>query len=236
MKPSEKGTRKMNDFIKEFLTKRYVADIGFTKCDESPFEGLNNVVSMVFNLSDAVIEQIGEAPTHTYFQHYRTMNTYIDSVSLQLVMALAQKGYNAAAVPASQSVEGLKGIFSHKQAAVSSGLGYIGKSCLFISRLFGPRVRLGTVFTDAPLETVCEVQKSECGECNICANACGAMAIKNINYCPDMTREDIFDAKACSDYMKEKFKHIGRGAVCGICMKVCPKGRKMQNEIKVINF
>ena len=59
----------------------------------------------------------------------------------------------------------------------------------------------------------------------MCKN-CGAMAIKNVNYCEGMTREDIFDAKACSDYMKDKFKHIGRGAVCGVCMKVCPKGRK----------
>ena len=216
----------MNDFVKDFLSSRLVADIGFTRIEDSPFEKMNNAVSMVFHLSDAVIDQIGDAPTHTYFQHYRTMNTYIDSVSLQLVMALQEKGYNAAAVPASQSVEGLQGIFSHKRAAVSAGLGYIGKSCLFISRLFGPRVRLGTVFTDAPLHTVCLEQKSECGMCNICANACGAMAIKNVNYEQGMSREDVFDAKACSDYMKEKFKHIGRGAVCGICMKICPKGRK----------
>lgn len=216
----------MNDFIKDFLTKRFVSDIGFTRFEETPFEGLDNAVSMVFKLSDAVVEQIGDAPTHTYFQHYRTMNSYIDSVSLQLVMALQQKGYNAASVPASQSVEGLSGIFSHKKAAISANLGYIGKSCLFISHTFGPRVRLGTVFTDAPLETICAVQKSECGECNLCANACGAMAIKNVNFCEGMSREDIFDAKACSDFMKEKFKHIGRGAVCGICMKVCPKGRK----------
>ena len=214
----------MNDYITELLTENFVSDFGFTQSVDSPFAGLCNVVSMVFHLSDAVVEQIDSSPTHTYFQHYRTMNAYIDSVSHRLVMALQAKGYNAAAVPASQSVEGLSGIFSHKQAAVSAGLGYIGKSCLFISNKYGPRVRLGTVFTDAPLSTVVCEQKSLCGSCNICASKCGAMAIKNVNFEPGMTREDIFDAKACSDYMKEKFKHIGRGAVCGVCMKVCPKG------------
>ncbi|MBR2884987.1 MAG: epoxyqueuosine reductase, partial [Clostridia bacterium] len=137
-----------------------------------------------------------------------------------------QKGYKAAAIPASQSIEGLAGLFPHKKAAVRAGLGYIGKSALFISKNYGPRVRLGTVFTDAPLETVCKVQKSECGDCRICYEACGAMTIKNVNYCDGMVREDIFDAKACSDYMKNKFKHIGRGAVCGVCMRVCPKGNK----------
>ena len=185
---------------------------------------MENAVSLVFHLSDAVVDQIDDAPTHTYFQHYRTMNAYMDSVMHQLVMALQHKGYNAAAIPASQSIEGLKGLFSHKKAAVGAGLGYIGKSCLFISHKYGPRVRLGTVFTDAPLETVCKEQQSLCGDCTLCKEACKAMAIKGVEFKDGMCREDIYDAKACSDYMKDKFKHIGRGAVCGVCMKVCPKG------------
>ncbi len=216
----------MNDGIQTFLKENYVSDVGFAHCIETPFPGLEKAVSMVFHLSEAVVDGISDRPTHTYFHHYRTMNAYIDSVALRLVLFLQEKGYRAAAVPASQSVEGLQGIFSHKMAAVHAGLGYIGKSCLFISKCFGPRVRLGTVFTDAPLQTVRLPQKSECGTCDLCAKACGAMAIRNVNFAEGMQREDIFDAKACSDYMKEKFQSIGRGAVCGVCMKVCPKGRK----------
>ncbi len=215
----------MNTEIHTFLKTRFVSDIGFAACSDTPFEGLENAVSMVFPLSDAVVDGITDAPTHTYFHHYRTMNTYIDSVSLQLVLYLQEKGYRAAAVPASQSTEGLAGIFSHKKAAVRAGLGFIGKSCLFISNLHGPRVRLGTVFTDAPVNSVCIPQKSECGACDKCVRACGAMAIRNEEYKEGLPREMFFDAKACSDYMKEKFKHIGRGAVCGVCMKVCPKGK-----------
>jgi len=220
----------MNDTIRKFSEERFVSEVGFASCTDSPFLGLEKAVSMVFRLSDAVVEQIGETPTHTYFQHYRTMNAYIDSVSLQLVMLLQKQGYRAAAVPASQSTEGLAGIFSHKKAAVRAGLGYIGKSGLFLSRIFGPRVRLGTVFTDAPLETVCFSQKSECGSCDLCSRACGAMAIRNVEYCEGMEREDILDARACSVYMKEKFRNIGRGAVCGVCMRVCPKGSAVRPE------
>ncbi len=215
----------MNLLIENFLKERFVSDVGFTECNDTPFSNMIKAVSMVFRLSDAVVEQITNAPTHTYFHHYRTMNAYIDSVSLQLVLFLQEKGYNAAAVPASQSVEGLSGIYSHKKAAVQAGLGYIGKSALFISKKYGPRVRLGTIFTDAPLLSMVETQKSECGNCNICVKACDALAIKNIEFQEGMKREDIFDAKACSEFMKEKFKHIGRGAVCGVCMKVCPKNK-----------
>ena len=214
----------MNAEILGFLKEQLVSDVGFTACPETPFPGLSNTVSMVFHLSEAVVDQITDKPTHTYFHHYRTMNAYIDAVSMRLVLFLQEKGYRAAAVPASQSTEGLSGIFSHKMAATRAGLGSIGKSCLFLSEKFGPRVRLGTVFTDAPLKTVQFAPKSLCGDCDLCSRACGAMAIRNVNFEAGMTREDIFDAKACSDYMKEKFKHIGRGAVCGVCMKVCPKG------------
>ena len=215
----------MNGIIEKFLKEKFVSDVGFASCENTPFEGLENAVSLVFHLSDSVVEQITDCPTHTYFHHYRTMNAYIDSVSLQLVMMLESQGYKAAAIPASQSIEGLKALYSHKEAAIRAGLGSIGKSALFLSDKFGPRVRLGTVFTNAPLETMHETQKDICGNCDVCAKACGAMAIKNINYCNAMEREEFFDAKACSDYMKDKFKHIGRGAVCGVCMKVCPKGK-----------
>ena len=56
------------------------------------------------------------------------------------------------------------------------------------------------------------------------------MAIKGHEWTPDSAREDIIDAKACSDYMKRAFQHIGRGAVCGICMRVCPYGIKKTDK------
>ena len=46
---------------------------------------------------------------------------------------------------------GMPADFPHKTAANMAGLGFIGKSVLFISNEFGPRVRLATVLTDAPL-------------------------------------------------------------------------------------
>lgn len=216
----------MNACVTEFLKARFVTEVGFAKCIDTPFDGLENAISMVFRLSDAVVDQIHTAPTHTYFHHYRTMNAYIDSTALALVLFLQEKGYRAAAVPASQSTAGTAGIFSHKKAAVRAGLGFIGKSCLFIANCGGPRVRLGTVFTNAPLDAVCVPQKSECGACDACVRACGAMAILNREYEENMRREEFFDAEACSRYMKEKFQAIGRGAVCGVCMQVCPRGNK----------
>ena len=215
----------MEKRIKEFLQNEGAGQVGFCRLDqENPF-GLGFAVSFTVPLSDAVVDGITDKPTHTYFHHYRAVNAFIDNVSLKVGRMLAKSGYNYVAIPASQSVEGLQGIFSHKYAACSSGLGYVGKSGLFISDENGPRVRLGTILTDYPFEELGQVMESQCGECRKCVDACPAMAIRGEEWEPGKEREKIVDAKACSDFMKKEFQMIGRGVVCGVCMKVCPNGR-----------
>ena len=214
----------MNDFEKilsEIKSIRY----GYFDGYDSPFEGLDKGISIVVPLSPAVVDQIGEEPTKTYFQHYRTTNSFIDSLTERIVLAIIGEGYNGAAVPASQSVEGYYGIYPHKTGALRAGLGYIGKSALFISKDYGPAVRLGTVFTDMPLTVKNCVQEDKCKDCRICASKCPAMAISGKPFREGDKREDIFDAAACSEYMNRNYQHIGRGSVCGICMKFCPKRR-----------
>lgn len=220
----------MKDRIIKLLTDNGAAQVGFCRLKEDNPFGLGFAISFVIPLSDAVVDGITDEPTHTYFHHYRTVNTLIDNASLKVGLMLQGEGYRYAAVPASQSVNGLQGIFSHKLAAVGAGLGTIGKSGLFLSSVYGPRVRLGTVLCDYPFECDAQPLRSECGDCRICADSCPAMAISGAEWHAGDSREVILDAKACSDYMKKKFQHIGRGAVCGICMRVCPKARRKTGQ------
>ncbi len=211
--------------IKEFLTENGAGIVGFCRHNkENPFN-LHYAVSFGIPLSDAVIDGIDTAPTHTYFHHYRTVNALIDNLALRCGLMLANEGFKYAAIPASQSVNGMQGIFSHKYAAVTSGLGFVGKSGLFITKEYGPRIRLGTILTDCPLEAEMAALECECGDCRLCADSCPAMAITGEKWIAGEAREKIVDAKACSDYMKKEFQHIGRGVVCGICMKVCLYGK-----------
>jgi epoxyqueuosine reductase QueG len=176
------------------------------------------------------VDEIDDKPTFTYFNHYRSINSLIDSISLRTILFLQNNGFNAYSVAASQSIPTASvpysGVFSHKAAAVSAGLGWIGKSALFIHNEFGPRVRLGTVLTDMPLPSGTTVMDSKCSACNKCVSACPAMAIRGGEWSPGVQRESLLDAKACSEYMSSKFKHIGRGSVCGICMRVCPNKKR----------
>lgn len=216
----------MQKTIQAFLQNHGAGQVGFCHLpQENPFH-LSYAVSYTIPLSNRIVDSIDSAPTHTYFHHYRSVNSYIDHLSLRVGMMLQEAGYQYVPVPASQSVEGLQGIFSHKYAATLAGLGAVGKSGLFLSDRHGPRIRLGTVLTDCIFETKTFKPVCPCGDCRLCASACPAMAIAGNPWEPDAPREDIIDAKACSQYMKQHFQHIGRGSVCGICMQICPKGKQ----------
>lgn len=195
------------------------------------YKKLNYAISIAVRLSDAIINEIDDKPTHTYFHHYRSVNSLIDSITLKTSLLLQEWGYISLAVPASQTVKTEKdaysGIFQHKTAGNLTGMGWIGKNGLLITPEYGPRIRLGTVLTN--MELPCEIERvsKDCGNCKICKEMCPAMAIQGSNWKEGMERSEIVDAEACSKYMNEKFRHIGRGSVCGVCVRVCPAGSKI---------
>lgn len=204
----------MKDKILRHLEDK-VSAVGFGKLPE-PFLGLEYVISLCIRLSDPVVNEISDKPTQTYFHHYRCTNRLLDDAAASLGLLLQKNGYSFYPVAASQSVhgDGFRGIYSHKQAACLCGMGSVGKNNLFIHETLGVRVRLATVFTDCSVADRVTVPEEyrHCADCGKCISACPAHAVS----------ENGFDPKACSEYMKRNFQLIGRGSVCGICMKVCP--------------
>lgn len=214
--------------LREFLISKGAWDVGFAEVTDGDFGSCRYGVSIAVKLSDAIIDEIENAPTHTYFNHYRSVNTLIDSLLLQAGMFLERKGYRYITVASSQSINkdgwNYNGRYSHKKLATLAGLGAPGKNSLFLHREYGARVRLGSLFTDCPLERDLPEVKSPCTGCDRCVKACPSGAIKGTEWYPGIDRKEIFDPEKCSSFMKKEFKMIGRGAVCGICMRVCPAG------------
>ncbi|MBQ8290928.1 MAG: epoxyqueuosine reductase [Clostridia bacterium] len=207
------------------LAETLGADIvGFCKLRKT-VAGFAYAVSIGVKLSDATLKTIDTAPSFMYFQHYRTANTLLDTIAFRISREIEKAGFAAMPIAASQSLgknNPYQGVLPHKTAAVLSGLGFVGKSGLFLSTSYGSKVRLATVLTDMPVENELPVIKNGCGSCTLCKNACPAGAI--FGELPQ-ENERNFDPEKCSRYMKEHFQDIGRGSVCGICIKVCPKNK-----------
>jgi epoxyqueuosine reductase len=185
-------------------------------------------VSHGFVLTDGIVDTLvhheNVAALNTYGYYVRqTVNPRIDSISLMLAQYLAKAGFQAFAVPSSQTLDRTRliGVFSHKLAAHLAGLGWIGKSALLITPEHGPRVRWGTVLTDAPLEAGTPMD-GMCRDCDECVKGCPVHAFTGQAFDRPRPRSEIFAAKACYHYLRERETFY---RVCGMCVHICPFGR-----------
>jgi epoxyqueuosine reductase QueG len=185
-------------------------------------------VSHGFVLADGIVDTLVHheniAALNSYWYYvYQIVNPRIDSISLMLAQSLGEAGFQAFVVPSSQTVDRtrLAGVFSHKLAAHLAGLGWIGKSALLITPEHGPRVRWGTLLTDAPLEAGTPMDEM-CRDCDSCVKGCPAHAFTGQAFDKPRPRSEIFAADACDIYLgKRETLH----RACGICVHVCPFGR-----------
>lgn len=135
---------------------------------------------------------------------YKVCNPMLDNITMILASKIAKKGYRAMPVQASLHVPGgyYSGGVSQKLAAHLAGLGWIGKSGLVVTPKDGPRVRWGTVLTDAPVETGRPLEP-KCGNCSKCVEACPPKALTGSSVTPGMAREKYIDVKRCDDYRND---------------------------------
>lgn len=164
----------------------------------------------------------------SYRHHaYDVINERLDSVASIVSTAAQRQGYNSFPIPASKQIDDdrICGTFSHKLGAHLSGLGWIGKSCLLITPKNGPRVRWASILTNAHLERTGNQMEEQCGSCTECVDICPVNAFTGRAFSINEPRSVRYDAKKCDQYF-ESMKNDMEPAVCGLCLFVCPYGRK----------
>jgi epoxyqueuosine reductase len=181
---------------------------------------------------DLVDGTVDELPRHedpvairTYKGLYDTVNRRLEQIALSVAGRIEQAGFRA--WPVFNIIidqRRLIGSVSHKLAAHMAGLGWIGRSCLLITPGHGPRLRLGTVLTDAPLECG-KPMDSQCGDCRECVDICPVHAFTGRAFDPAEPREARYDAHKCKQYTDGRQQRIGEG-LCGLCVYACPHGRR----------
>jgi epoxyqueuosine reductase len=187
---------------------------------------LPRAISIAMRLQPAVIAEVVDGPTTAYLQDYRRLNLTLDQVTESLVALLHLAGYKAERISATMGdadVEdwGAAGVFPHKTAATQAGLGWIGKTAIFVSPELGPKLRLATVFTDLPLPAGVPVTSGQCGSCRRCVEACPAGAGRDVQWRAGVAREELYDERACERHLESYEEFAG---ICGICVAVCPFG------------
>ena len=158
---------------------------------------------------------------------YKVINQRLDHIASRLSSIIQKAGHRSLPIPTTQETtynQDLYGIFSHKMAARIAGLGWIGKCCLLVTPTVGPRVRWGSVLTDAPLRATNKLMKDGCGDCHECVDICPVKAFTGMPFREEEPRQVRYNAHKCDKYLSKMEKTSALG-VCGMCLYVCPYGR-----------
>lgn len=187
-------------------------------------------ISIILAHPKEVIKNIDIAPTMEYYNAYHRLNHQLDDMAILCADYIKKRGYHAypQTVSATKEYGIFRTVMPHKTVAVHAGLGWIGKSALFITEKYGSAVRLTSVLTDAPLEYNQLFIHSKCGSCMLCITACPGKAISGRNWRPELDRDELLDAMACRKTAREiAAKSINRQiTLCGKCIESCPYTRK----------
>jgi epoxyqueuosine reductase QueG len=199
-------------------------------------------VSILRPLDARIIDGIAGGPTPEYHRHYRAVNRELAEAVERVRDGLDGLGIRALGVkPTVEDGElddgyykTLRLNFSHKMAATRAGLGWIGKTDLFISKKHGPRVRLASVLLDAPVTSrAAPIDVSLCGTCEVCVTACPAGAATGALWDIRTDRDVFFDAFKCRERCRELSRERIREEIslCGICVSVCPVGNRNKKGV-----
>jgi epoxyqueuosine reductase QueG len=209
-----------------------VADVG--RWENPPFQpwmpreffphsilpGARSVVVIGLPVELPVLET---SPSIYYREMYNVLNSLLDQSSYIIAEFLNKAGFPSVFVPRDGygSIEVLLerplAFFSHRHAAYCAGLGTFGVNNMILTPEYGPRVRFGSVITEAPLPSDPLRDDTLCVQCMRCVRMCPSSALQDLDY-----PEGITDKKACATWSASLHKrHI---SPCGICIKVCPVG------------
>jgi epoxyqueuosine reductase QueG len=238
-----KGRKMLNHRIERIARLQEISIVGFA--DLSTYEndlvafggeivrgypcGISIGIALLNDIVDGLSNRNDPNNASLYHLHaYEVINSRLDFVSSLISSFLYRIGYKALPIPAAERTDAENAVptISHKMVAHIASLGSIGKNCLLITPEYGPRIRLASILTNAPLLATNNPEEQRCNTCRACVEICPVTAIKGRNYQFGESREERFDFRKCQSYFEEMKRDTSKKAVCGMCLYICPYGKE----------
>ncbi|HVT73411.1 MAG TPA: tRNA epoxyqueuosine(34) reductase QueG [Lacunisphaera sp.] len=197
--------------------------------------GVRSVIMVGVNYWPGRTETTGDRPV---WARYAVNEDYHDTIKPALAAAGRVLEETCGASPADYRYAVDTGPILERGWAARSGLGFLGKNGMLISRRHGNWLFLATILTRVAIEPDPPLRKKAlpagapepagllCGKCTRCQDACPTRAIP---------RPGVVDARRCISYQtienrgiipRELREGIGdRVYGCDICLEVCPWNR-----------
>ena len=238
----------MTDFIEKIVrdhllpAENYIWGFAeLTGLLQNKFSGFDFGISIGQRLDSSIVDKVVNGPTLEYYTHYKKANKDLAMLTKQISEDLNENEIETQNIDPTVSTSELDTVYfktlrtdlSHKMVATRAGLGWIGKTDLFISKKFGPRLRLVSILLKTPVKSKSRpFDISHCGNCNICVEICPAKAANGKLWDITVEREEFFDPWKCRNQCAEFGRtKLGINArICGICVAACPIGRKKSED------
>jgi epoxyqueuosine reductase QueG len=208
---------------------------------QEKFAGFNFGISIGLRLDTDIVDKIIDGPTYEYYLHYKKVNENLALLTKEISSELNMNDIETFSISPSVTISDLDKIYSetlrtdlsHKMVATRAGLGWIGKTDLFISKEFGPRLRLVSILIKSPAKSKSNpIDISRCGKCNICVEICPAKAANGKLWDINVDRDEFFDPhkcrKQCAEFGRSRLGMDAR--ICGICIAACPVGQQKKGN------
>jgi epoxyqueuosine reductase len=187
---------------------------------ETLLEGARTVVSAAlcyYLPGPEVAPGQGRLPRYAWRDHYALLRERLDLLGRRL------GGAYRVLVDANQHVD--------RAGAERSGVGFIGKNTMLISRTHGSWVVLGTLVSDVEIEPTPPLDAG-CGSCTLCIDACPTDALR-------ADEPGVLDSTRCLSYWTQTVGEMPEDVMdaledrvygCDICQDVCPWNRGVEKR------
>lgn len=187
--------------------------------------GANSVISYFVPFTKALADapQSGREGAALWAEAYRAINARFPVINAALTDLLVKEGFAAGGVSAAANFDALalRSGFSHRSAAVISGIAAFGANRMAITQK-GSAGRFSSLFTTAQLSALPAAPLRLCpyeedGSCGLCFAACPAGALTPHGF-------DRFACSRCLAENGETLRKEGQTAenTCGKCVGACP--------------
>src|SRR5437868_12455298 len=157
----------------------------------------------------------GRLARYTWYDGYAFLRERLDALGQRL------GGEYRVLVDANQHVD--------REAAARSGVGFYGKNTMLITRRHGSWVVLGSLITEAEIETTPPLAL-DCGSCTLCIDACPTGALDDPGTL-DATRCLSYWTQSAAAIPEEYRAELGSQLYgCDICQDVCPWNRGVEKR------
>ena len=202
-----------------------IGDIGYAKLPRHLIFKERAVLydSAIVLLKEMPKDKVDKAPSIATFKMVFESYDSLSKIVNNLTEYLRKQGYGA------QGGYPLGGLNLYPPLAAAAGLGWMGRHGLLITPQFGPRQRIGAIFTSIENLPFGKTNPHSwignfCGTCGRCIRTCPQEAIREHPVIHDSGRKTHIIREKCLPYFVTKHG-------CTVCVKECSFSRRHYDDI-----